>query len=218
MGVIQRMEKKVEMFDSYHVELDRRLESMRIKQDMMLTKQDQIQSILHGDIVTIQLPSLFTGPGVVIPPFTSPTSSVQTFPPFPAAPAGASTSAPSDVTSVFDSDLESLLSLDWSPLPVNLKSAAGPPVSLKPVVEHSGNVARERGLLTEFLMTGKLPPVHAGEDAGFMHLGATAEVLQSLSAENVGPPKEAVAAGHTRHGLPQEKNCWTTTLCRTIVA
>ena len=162
----------MEMFDSYHLELDRRLESMWRKQEMMLTKQDQIQSTLHGDTATIQSPSLFTGPGVVTPPFTSPTSSVQTFPPFPAAPAGASMSAPSDVTSMFNCELESLLSLDWSPLPVNLKSAAGPPVSL---VEHSGNVARERGPLTDFLTTGKLPPVHAGEDAGFMHLEAAAE-------------------------------------------
>ena len=196
----------MEMFDSYHLELDRRLESMRRKQEMILTKQDQIQSTLHGDTATIQSPSLFTGPGVVTPPFTSPTSSVQTFPPFPAAPAGASTSAPSDVTSMFNCELESLLSLDWSPLPVNLKSAAGPPVSLKPLVEHSGNVARERGPLTDFLTTGKLPPVcTCRRRCRFYALGSCGRMLQSLSAENAGPPKETVVAGHPLHGLPWEK-------------
>ena len=90
---------------------------------------------------------------------------------------------------------KSLLSgLDWSTPPVKCS-----PLPVKPEAGHSANVVRESGPLTEFLTTGI--PLHVGDSAGLMHLGAVAELLQAISTEaNAGPLEAKVAAG-----VPQDR-------------
>ena len=142
----------------------------------------------------------------VTPPLTSPTSSVMAYPPVLSQTAAvASTPSASDVTSILDDcDLESLLSLDWSPPPINLKPKkeppgklrpeGGPPVSLQHRAGYSANMTGEKGPLTEFLTSGVLP--HVRDDAGLMHLGAVAELLQSMSTDS----KEKVVMSVLQNG------------------
>ena len=180
---VRRIERKVEIIEINQSDVARQLSDMKRKQEMVLTKQDQIQSTLHGDTAVFQSPASSVFAGGATPPLTSPTS---TFPqlscpeprPVVASPSGVSDS---DITSdsvLDDCDLESLFGLDPFP-PVNLKPVAEPAVNIQSEAGHSSNVAREKGPLTEFLTTGVPPHI---DSAGLMHLGAVAELLQSLSA------------------------------------
>ena len=194
---VHRIEQKVEMIEVNQSDVARQLSNMKRKQEMVLTKQDQIQSTLHGDTAVIQSRASSVLAGGVTPPLTSPTSTLTTYPqlpgPVPRQTATPSAVSESDITSVLDDcDIESLLGLDPFP-PVNLKSVAEPPVNIQSEAGHSANVAREKGPLTEFLTTGVSPHI---DSAGLMHLGAVAELLQSLSAgKNVAPHGTGVVAG-----------------------
>ena len=170
---VRRIEHKVEMIQS---DVACQLSNMERKQEMVLTKQDLIQSTLHGETVVIQSPASSVLAGGVTPPLTSPTSTLTTYPQLPGSvprqSATPSAVSESDITSVLDDcDIESLLGLDPFP-PVNLKSVAEPPVSIQSEAGHSANVAREKGPLAEFLTTGVPPHI---DSAGLMHLGAVAE-------------------------------------------
>ena len=46
---IQRVEHKLETIENTQVNFEHRLGDLARKQEMVLTKQDQIQSTLHGD-------------------------------------------------------------------------------------------------------------------------------------------------------------------------
>ena len=175
-----RIERKVEIIEINQSDVARQLSNMKRKQEIVLTKQGQIQSTLHGDTGVFQSPTSSVFAGGVTPPLTSPTS---TFPqlscpePRPAV-ATPSAVSDSDITSVLDNcDLESLLGLDPFP-PVNLKPVVEPAVNIQSEAGHSSNVAREIGPLTEFLTTGVPPHI---DNAGLMYLGAVTELLQSLS-------------------------------------
>jgi hypothetical protein len=96
------------------------LSNMKRKQEMVLTKQDQIQSKLHGNTAVIQSPASSVLVGGVTPPLTSPTSTFTTYPqlpgPVPRQTATPSAVSESDITSVLDDcDIESLLGLDPFP-------------------------------------------------------------------------------------------------------
>ena len=161
---IQRVEHKLEEIEVNQSNFERRLGDLMRKQEMVLTKQDQIQSTLHGDTEFFQSPTTSVLATSVTPPLTSPTSSIMAHPPvISQTKAVAPASSFSDVTSILDDcDLESLLSIDWSPPPVSLKPKKEPPRNLRPeggppvTLQHgaSPNMSGERGPLTEFLTTG----------------------------------------------------------------
>ena len=103
---VRRIEHKVEMIEVNQSDLTRQLSNIKRKQEMVLTKQDQIQSTLHGDTTVIQSPASSVLAGGVTPPLTSPTSTLTTYPQLPgpvprqrATPAAVSES---DITSVLD--------------------------------------------------------------------------------------------------------------------
>ena len=78
---IQRVEHKLETIENTQVNFERRLGDLARKQEMVLTKQDQIQSTLHGDTALFQSPTTSVlAPSVTpTPPLTSPTSSVMAY-------------------------------------------------------------------------------------------------------------------------------------------
>lgn len=89
--------------------IEQEIRSLRNRQDIIVNKQDQIQSTLHGDTPAFQSPPLTY---MHSPAFTSPTSSVVGN----RMSAGPQTtqSAQSELSSLLDeSDLESFLSFDW---------------------------------------------------------------------------------------------------------
>ena len=170
----------MEIIEINQFDVARQLSNMKRKQEMVLTKQDQIQSTLHGDTAVFQSPASSVFAGGVTPPLTSPTSTFsQLSCPEPRPAVVTPVVSDSDITSVLDDcDIESLLGLDSFP-PVNLKPVAEPAVNIQSEAGHSSNLAREKGPLTKFLTTWI--PLHI-DSAGLMHLGAVAELLQSLSA------------------------------------
>ena len=96
--VIRRVEHKVEIIEDNQCDFVCKLDNMTRKQEMVLTKQ----STLHGDTTVFQSPASSVLAGGITPPFTSPTSTVRSFPPFPVpvrTPAANSTSAVSDIFS-----------------------------------------------------------------------------------------------------------------------
>ena len=72
-----RIEWKVESIEINQSDVACQLLNMKRKQEMVLTKQDKIQSTLHGDTVVFQSPASSVFAGGVTPPLTLPTS---TFP------------------------------------------------------------------------------------------------------------------------------------------
>ena len=81
------------------------------EQEMVLTKQDQLHSTLHGEMTSHVMPPVFT------PPLTSPIV------PFPLCMTPRLPDSFSEATSALDScDLESIMSnLTWSPPEISLK-------------------------------------------------------------------------------------------------
>ena len=170
------------MIDNNQNDLARKLESVTRKQEMLLTKQDQIQSTLHGEMGVFQSPASSVLAGSVTPPFTSPTSTLRHFP--PPTPFASKQPAPSqcesDVTSVLDDcDLESKLNDTFDSLslpPVNLKPLAGQPESITP---ERGRCVPTAGLLQPGATVGLLQP---GATTGSSQSGATAEILHPGAA------------------------------------
>ena len=110
---ISRIEQKVDSNQNSIKNLNRTLEMMERKQEMVLTKQDQLSSTLHGETVPHEIPPVFT-----TPPLTSPTL------PFPPSMTPRPSESLSEAASALDScDLESILSnMSWSPPAISLKS------------------------------------------------------------------------------------------------
>ena len=58
-------------------DFDRRLEMMKSKQEMVLLKQDQLQSTLHGETGVQETPPVFTTPPPLTPRLSLSTHSIQ---------------------------------------------------------------------------------------------------------------------------------------------
>ena len=103
----ERLEHELKMINS-------RQDMIKNRQEMIFTKQDQIQSTLHGETPPIQSPST-SALASMSPPLTSPTASVAGFRTSSKIPEHEPRRTEvTDVCSMLsDSDLESLLSLDW---------------------------------------------------------------------------------------------------------
>ena len=142
---------------------------------MMLTKQDQIQSTLHGDTSVYQSPSSSVLSGAVSPPLTSPTTGLRAFP--SVLPTRLPESA-SDITSDFD--LESFLSMDLFP-PVDVNNpVAESPVSTRFEAGDSASISLIAGQPQLGATAGQL---QLGATAGQPDLGATGQPLQSGATE-----------------------------------
>ena len=68
---VRRIECKVEIIQINQFDVARQLSNMKRKQEMVLTKQGQIQPTLHDDTAVFQSPASSVFAGGVTPPLTS---------------------------------------------------------------------------------------------------------------------------------------------------
>ena len=134
---------------------NRVLEMMRRKQEMVLTKQDQLHSMLHGETALHERPPVFT-----IPPLGSPT------PPFPLSRTIRLSESLSEAASALDSaDLESILSnISFSP----------PDISLKPQIDISASISKHSRPAPSSTTVASLQPGAGGgfSTSGTLQMGA----------------------------------------------
>ena len=162
---ISRIEQKVDSNENSIKNLNRTLEMMERKQEMVLTKQDQLSSTLHGETVPHEMPPVFT-----TPPLTSPTL------PFPPSMTPRPSESLSEAASALDScDLESILSnMSWSPPAISLKSQID---TSAPTFKHR----RQAKPSPSSTAVGPLQPESSG-GAATSQLGANTAVSSLLGA------------------------------------
>ena len=105
----QTMQTSLQELQIYYQTLQQDIFKIQKKQDMIFTKQDQIQSTLYGDMPPLQNTTSSTA---LSPPFTSPTASHVGF----RMSTHVEQPQQSDITSVLDSELDSILtfsSYNW---------------------------------------------------------------------------------------------------------
>ena len=101
----ERLEPELKIISSHQ-------DMIKNRQEMIFTKQDQIQSTLHGETLPTQSPSTSVLASMS-PPFTSPTASVAGFGPPSKVHVPFQTEVTDICSMLSESDLESILSLDW---------------------------------------------------------------------------------------------------------
>ena len=101
----ERLERELKIISS-------RQDMIKNRQEMIYTKQDQIQSTLHGETLPTQSPSTSVLASMS-PPFTSPTASVAGFGPPSKVHVPFQTEVTDICSMLSESDLESILSVDW---------------------------------------------------------------------------------------------------------
>ena len=167
-------------------DFDRRLEMMKSKQEMVLLKQDQLQSTLHGETGVQETPPVFTTPPPLTPRLSLSTHSIPI-------------QSHSEVASALEScDLESLLS--------NISAWSTPEVFLQPPPKmklHEGTLgaiagSSAVGIPQQGTLGSSIPQQGTlGSSAvGFLQQG-------TLGSSAVGIPQQGTL-GSSAVGIPQQ--------------